>query len=93
CRHAFEGVVDVKEIAGALKENYSTAQISAGMGDAVTEGELANLLSSLSPDTSGDATGHASTSGTANKSINPAVVGSSPEADFDDFVRLFRGVF
>ncbi|CAM9715633.1 unnamed protein product, partial [Ectocarpus sp. 12 AP-2014] len=87
------GVVDVKEIAGALKENYSIAQISAGMGDAVTEGELANLLSSLSPDTSGDAASHASTSGTTDNCTNPAGVGSSPEADFDDFVRLFRGVF
>ncbi|CAM9998853.1 unnamed protein product, partial [Ectocarpus sp. 12 AP-2014] len=87
------GVVDVKEIAGALKENYSTAQISAGMGDAVTEGELANLLSSLSPDTRGDAAGHASASGTTDTCTNPAGVGSSPEADFDDFVRLFRGVF
>lgn len=63
------------------------------MGDAVTEGELAALLSSLSPDTSGDVTGHTSTSGITNNSTNPAGVGSSPEADFDDFVRLFRGVF
>lgn len=63
------------------------------MGDAVTEGELAALLSSLSADASGGAASHASASGTINNSTNPAVVGAIPEADFDDFVRLFRGVF
>jgi len=54
-------------------------QIAAGMGDAVTEAELAALLANLS---AGPTVAGAKSSPAANQ-----------EVDFHGFVRLFRGVF
>lgn len=75
---------------------YFKKKISAGMGDAGTEAELAVLLSSLSPGAA--ITSTPTKSGTANSSTrnDPGTAGSKledPEVDFHDFVRLFRGVF
>eukprot|EP00752_Nemacystus_decipiens_P012939 g11452.t1 len=83
------GLVDVKEIVVALKGNYSTDQISAGMGDAVTEAELAVLISSLSSGTAGGGT----TTGSGTAASKREDTAGEPEVDFHDFVRLFRGVF
>lgn len=59
------------------------------MGDAVTEAELATLLSSLSLGTASRST--RSDSGASGSKREDT--GADPEVDFDDFVRLFRGVF
>lgn len=75
----------------------SVYQISAGMGDAVTEAELAVLLSSLSP---GMAASSATTTNDSGRAAAAASAeredtgtGTGPEVDFHDFARLFRGVF
>lgn len=66
-------------------------KISAGMGDAVTESELAALLSSLSPGADSSTADHPGTAGSEREDLATGAAG--PEVDFHDFVRLFRGVF